>query len=44
MALKCWLLSARLDCVKSQNTAGFKHIAYNPVAVKFTVIMYVGVK
>jgi len=40
--LKHWLLPARLD--GGQNTTAFKHIAYNPVAVEFAVIMYVDVK
>jgi len=44
VTLKHWLLSAGIDGVKSQNNAGFKRIAYNPVAVEFAVIMYVGVK
>jgi len=44
VTLKHWLRSARLDGVKSQNTTSVRHIAYNPVAVEFAVVMYVGVK
>jgi len=44
VTLKHLLLSAGIDGVKSQNTTGFKHLAYNPVAVEFAVIMYVDVK
>jgi hypothetical protein len=43
VTLKHWLLSARLDGVKSQNTTGFIHTACNRV-VEFAVIMYVSVK
>jgi hypothetical protein len=42
--LKYWLLSARLDGVKSQHITGAKQMAYNLVAVVFAVIMYLGVK
>lgn len=44
MALKHCVLSARLNGVKPPNTTGFKHIAYNPVAVEYAIIVYVGVK
>lgn len=40
MTLEHWLLSARIDGVKSQNTTGFKHVACNPVAVEFAVSGY----